>query len=151
MRKLLYFLILPLLALTACSDDDSAEEQLKKDIALIQDYLADSNLTAQSTNSGLHYIVEEQGTGAKPTLSSIVDVEYQGRLLENNQVFDERRIAIQLVNLIKGWQEGLPFFNEGGSGKLLIPSALGYGDKQQGDIPPNSVLIFDIQLKLVVD
>ncbi len=152
MRKLLYFLLLPLFAFTACSDDDdSAEEQLKKDIALIQEYLIENNLVAESTESGLHYIIDEQGTGAKPSLSSLVDVEYEGRLLENNEVFGEGRIARQLSYLIKGWQEGLPFFNEGGSGKLLIPSALGYGDMQQDNIPPNSVLIYDIQLILVVD
>ena len=150
MRKLIYFLILPLLALIACSDDDSAEEQLKKDIALIKDYLADSNLTAQSTDSGLHYIIEEQGSGAKPTYSSIITVVYTGRLL-NGEVFDSREITIQLFKLIEGWQEGMQLFNEGGKGKLFIPSALGYGSESQGLIPANSVLIFDVHLKTVID
>jgi len=51
--------------------------------------------------------------------------------------------------VIQGWQIGLPYFSEGGSGKLLIPSELGYGSQKAGDIPANSVLIFDIQLDSV--
>lgn len=151
MRKLLYFLIFPLLAFTACSDDnDSAEEQLKKDIALIQDYLNENNLVAESTESGLHYIIEEQGSGSKPTYSSIINVEYTGKLL-NGEVFDSGQTTYQLINFIEGWQEGMQLFNEGGEGMLLIPSALGYGNKSQGSIPANSVLIFDIHLKTVID
>ena len=151
MRKLLILITLPVLFLTSCNDDDdNAAEQLKKDIALIQDYLADSNLTAQSTDSGLHYIIEEQGSGVKPIYSSIITVIYTGRLL-NGEVFDSGEITNQLFQLIEGWQEGMQLFNEGGKGMLLIPSALGYGNKSQGSIPANSVLIFDIHLKTVID
>ena len=48
--------------------------------------------------------------------------------------------------MIEGWKEGIPYFKEGGVGKLLIPSALGYGPNGNSGIPPNSVLIFDIGL-----
>ena len=48
--------------------------------------------------------------------------------------------------MIQGWQEGIPLFSEGGIGKLLIPSALGYGNRSVGNIPENSVLIFDVEL-----
>ncbi|MFO7827943.1 MAG: FKBP-type peptidyl-prolyl cis-trans isomerase [Bacteroidales bacterium] len=151
MRKLLILIALPILFLISCNDDDDdAAVQLKKDIALIQDYLADSNLTAQSTDSGLHYIIDEQGSGVRPTYSSIITVVYTGRLL-NGEVFDSGEITIQLFKLIEGWQEGMQLFNEGGKGKLLIPSALGYGSESQGSIPANSVLIFDIHLKTVID
>jgi FKBP-type peptidyl-prolyl cis-trans isomerase FkpA len=48
--------------------------------------------------------------------------------------------------VIKGWDEGIPMFKVGGKGKLLIPANLGYGENEQGSIPANSVLIFDIEL-----
>jgi len=51
-----------------------------------------------------------------------------------------------LTNVIQGWQEGIPLFSEGGSGILLIPSALGYGNQSIGNIPANSVLIFEVTL-----
>jgi len=51
-----------------------------------------------------------------------------------------------LSNVIQGWQEGIPLFNEGGSGILLIPSALGYGSQTVNSIPSNSVLIFEVTL-----
>ena len=55
-------------------------------------------------------------------------------------------ITFPLSGVIQGWQEGIPLFKEGGSGILLIPSALGYGSQSVGSIPANSVLIFDINL-----
>ncbi|MEI6409778.1 MAG: FKBP-type peptidyl-prolyl cis-trans isomerase [Bacteroidota bacterium] len=51
-----------------------------------------------------------------------------------------------LSSLIKGWQEGIPLLKKGGKGTFFIPSALGYGSQDQGAIPANSVLIFEITL-----
>jgi FKBP-type peptidyl-prolyl cis-trans isomerase len=48
--------------------------------------------------------------------------------------------------VIPGWTSGIPYFKEGGYGKLLIPSALGYGPSGSGSIPPNTVLVFDVKL-----
>jgi FKBP-type peptidyl-prolyl cis-trans isomerase len=56
-----------------------------------------------------------------------------------------------LQNVILGWTEGIPYFKEGGSGKLLIPSALAYGPNGTTGIPPNSVLIFEIELIEVIE
>ena len=84
----------------------------------------------------------------QPTSSSYVTVVYKGYLTDGN-VFDQSKstgLGISLTNVIKGWQEGIPYFKVGGKGKLLIPSALGYGAQTQGNIPANSVLIFDITL-----
>jgi FKBP-type peptidyl-prolyl cis-trans isomerase FkpA len=79
---------------------------------------------------------------------STVTVAYKGYLTDGT-VFDEsdsNGITFSLRNVIQGWQEGIPLFKEGGSGMLLIPSALGYGSSSQGQIPANSVLIFEITL-----
>ncbi|HRW61938.1 MAG TPA: FKBP-type peptidyl-prolyl cis-trans isomerase [Bacteroidales bacterium] len=146
MKKL--FILLPLLSFmffVSC-DDDSAEEQLKNDIALIEKYLSDNNLTAQSTASGLYYIITAQGNGETPTPNSIVRVEYTGRLL-NGTIFDRGTADyIPLSGYVPGWIEGMQLFKEGGYGKLFLPSALGYGSRPVGTIPANSVLIFDVKL-----
>lgn len=148
-RNLLFLFIL--LAFVACDDDDyDASEQLKKDIAKIEDYLAENNITAQSTESGLYYYIEEQGTGATPELTSIVTVNYTGWLLDGTQ-FDKSTNALVLSDLVKGWQEGLQLIQAGGTIHLYIPSTLGYKNEEHGDIPKNSVLIFKIQLISVID
>ena len=70
----------------------------------------------------------------------------------NKDVFDESNeegITFGLNQVIKGWQEGMQYFKEGGNGKLFIPSALGYGKNPPPGIPKNAVLIFDVSLKQV--
>lgn len=114
----------------------------------IVDYIAKNKLTAQKTNSGLYYVVNDAGTGAQPTASSNVTVAYKG-YFTNGSVFDESKaegISFGLNQVIKGWTEGIPYFKEGGSGILLIPAHLGYGSNNSGPIPAGSVLIFEVKL-----
>ncbi len=115
---------------------------------IIQQYIIDNNLSAQSTGSGLYYVIDVPGTGENPTVSSNVTVAYTGSLTDGS-IFDQSNsngITFPLSGVIQGWQEGIPLFKEGGSGILLIPSALGYGSQSVGSIPANSVLIFDVNL-----
>ncbi|OFX23641.1 MAG: hypothetical protein A2041_11575 [Bacteroidetes bacterium GWA2_31_9b] len=150
MKKIFLLFILPLFLISACEEDEISEsEQLKIDIKLIEKYLEENSLTAQSTESGLHYIIIEQGAGETATLESIVDVNYTGMLLDGT-IFDSTRNSLVLEELIKGWQEGIPLIQKGGSIKLFIPSKLGYGDTAKDNIPKNSVLIFDIELLNVI-
>lgn len=149
MSRFFSFSLLALALATGCIPDPiSSEEQLVKDTKKIQDYLTDNNLVAQSTASGLHYIIEEPGTGGNPNLNSEVTVKYKGYLLNGN-VFDETGdtpVTFPLGNLILGWQEGIPKLKKGGKGKFLLPSVLGYGRSGSGSIPGNSVIIFEIEL-----
>jgi FKBP-type peptidyl-prolyl cis-trans isomerase FkpA len=115
---------------------------------IIQQYISDNNLNAESTESGLYYVIDVPGTGENPTISSNVTVAYTGSLTDGS-IFDQSNsngITFPLSGVIQGWQEGIPLFKEGGSGILLIPSALGYGSQSVGSIPANSVLIFDVNL-----
>ncbi|MCU0346785.1 MAG: FKBP-type peptidyl-prolyl cis-trans isomerase [Saprospiraceae bacterium] len=143
------FFILAFGLVAGCIPDPiSAEEQLKTDIKKIEDYLADNNLTAQSTASGLHYIIEEEGTGGHPSATSEVTVNYKGYFLDGG-VFDQTNgtpITFSLQNVIEGWTEGIPLFKKGGKGKLFIPSALAYGNSGQGSIPGRTVIAFDVEL-----
>ncbi len=114
----------------------------------IVDYIAANKLTATRTDSGLYYVINEAGTGVKPTASSNVTVEYKGYFTDGS-VFDGGKpggLSFGLNQVIKGWTEGIPYFKEGGNGVLLIPSHLGYGSNGNGRIPGGSVLVFDVKL-----
>ncbi len=146
--------VLFVLFMASCSPDSSNNEPREainyraQNEEQITTYLAANNLVAVKTASGLHYIVENQGDGAQPTASSNVTVAYKGYFL-NGFVFDESPeagITINLIEVIKGWTEGIPYFNEGGNGVLLVPAHLAYGSFDVSGIPGGSVLIFDVNL-----
>ncbi len=120
--------------------------QLDEDIIL--QYISDNNLNAEPTGSGLYYVINSTGNGEFPNINSLVTVAYKGTLTDGT-TFDQSSsngVTFPLSNVIQGWQEGIPLFSEGGSGILLIPSALGYGSQSVGNIPENSVLIFEVTL-----
>ncbi|MGJ8745682.1 FKBP-type peptidyl-prolyl cis-trans isomerase [Polaribacter sp.] len=111
-------------------------------------YIEDNNLNATKTSSGLYYVVNNEGTGERPTTASNVTVAYKGYYLDGS-VFDESTengVSFNLSQVIAGWTEGIPYFKEGGDGTLLIPFNLGYGVYGNGTIPEVSVLLFDINL-----
>lgn len=105
----------------------------------------------KTTPSGLQYAVIREGTGPKPTATSTVEVHYEGRLL-NGAIFDssyarKETISFPLNRVIPGWTEGLQLMPTGSKYRLYIPSELAYGSRGAGaDIPPNSTLIFDVEL-----
>ncbi len=104
----------------------------------------------QHLQDGLYYEVIEQGTGAKPTEHDEVNVHYKGTLA-NGKVFDSSYdrgapLDLQLGRVIRGWQLGIPLMSIGAKYRFYIPSSLGYGERDMGEIPPFSALIFDIEL-----
>lgn len=147
--KMYKYLILGFLILFAFScdrDDDDAAQQLEDDIEIIENYIAENNLIAESTPSGLHYVVLEEGNGSFPIATSRVVVNYKGYFLDGEEFDSGNGIQFFLTEVIRGWTEGIPKFSKGGSGILLIPSYLAYGPNGRGAIPGNTVLAFDILL-----
>ncbi len=108
-----------------------------------------------TTPSGLQYEVITLGTGAKPTLESNVEVNYEGKTIDG-KVFDssyERgtTTSFKLSNVISGWQEGLQLMPVGSKFRFYIPSELAYGERGAGnDIEPNATLIFEVELLNIV-
>ncbi len=147
MKTLFYFCCLSLLFGACQKKSTSSSDQAATDKTIITNYISSHHLTASSTADGLYYVINNPGTGVRPTSSSNVTVIYKG-YLTNGTVFDQNPggFSCSLTSVIQGWQEGIPLFKAGGSGTLLIPSALGYGSQATGSIPANSVLIFDITL-----
>ncbi|MFK7813737.1 MAG: FKBP-type peptidyl-prolyl cis-trans isomerase [Maribacter sp.] len=114
----------------------------------ILNYISENNLTTQKSSSGLHYVINDPGTGAQPSANSTVTVAYKGYFL-NKSVFDESDsagISFGLQQVIPGWTEGISYFKEGGNGILLVPAHLGYGNFDTRGIPGGSVLIFEVEL-----
>ncbi|MCE3228886.1 MAG: FKBP-type peptidyl-prolyl cis-trans isomerase [Bacteroidetes bacterium] len=140
-------ILLAILALAGCNKK-KISSQAEEDDYIIRDHITRYGWNAQSTGSGLYYFIQSPGTGTQPSSSSTVKVKYTGTLPDGT-VFDQssqQGATFSLNSVIKGWQEGIPYFKEGGKGYLLIPSALGYGSQATGKIPANSVLIFEIEL-----
>ncbi|MCR9199172.1 MAG: FKBP-type peptidyl-prolyl cis-trans isomerase [Planctomycetaceae bacterium] len=110
----------------------------------------------KTTKSGLQYMVIKEGTGAKPTTDSTVSTHYRGKLL-SGKVFDEsykgdapaegeRAVSFGVTQVIPGWTEALQLMKVGAKYRLFIRPDLAYGERAPGSIPPNSLLIFDIEL-----
>jgi FKBP-type peptidyl-prolyl cis-trans isomerase FklB len=107
-----------------------------------------------SLPSGLQYQVLKEGTGPKPLATDKVRCHYQGTLLDGT-VFDSsiqrgQPIDFMVNGVIAGWTEALQLMPVGSKWKLFIPSNLGYGDQQAGQITPGSTLIFEVELLDIV-
>ena len=106
------------------------------------------------TASGLQYIVDKEGTGATPTKSDTVKCHYKGTLTTGEQ-FDSsyergQPAEFPVAGVIPGWTEALQLMKVGGKMKLFIPPELAYGASGRPGIPPNSALVFEVELVDIV-
>ena len=106
--------------------------------------------------SGLQYKVIKAGQGEVPKATDEVEVIYEGRLIDGT-VFDAtskhggaKTDKFRAGNLIKGWTEALTTMPVGSKWQLCIPYKLAYGERQAGQIPPYSTLVFDLELVSIV-
>ena len=129
--------------------------QLVKDNALIQAYLKKNHATARKTAGGTYYIIKKAGTGLPPKKGQTVRVLYRGTVLSTGKEFDSTAkrnndpfaFALGVGQVIPGWDQGIAMLNKGSKAVLLIPSPLAYGARGAGaDIPPNTVLRFEVEL-----
>jgi FKBP-type peptidyl-prolyl cis-trans isomerase FkpA len=140
---------------------DTSKAQLKKDDAIIKDYIKKNNLTAQRTENGVYYVITKQGDGPAVSPGDTVAVSYTGKLLDGKE-FDSSKgrppfnVIVGVGQVIPGWDEALTKLNKGTVATIIIPSPLAYGkegakDRNSSDpnayrIPPNAPLVFDIEL-----
>ncbi|MBO9660476.1 MAG: FKBP-type peptidyl-prolyl cis-trans isomerase [Chitinophagaceae bacterium] len=151
------FLILALsfsLIFAGCSkNDDKCEYDVcgivapDAEIAAVQNHINTKGIVAERHCSGVYYTVEIAGTGKNPTPCSNVLIRYKG-YLTNDVVFAPQSgvESFNLGGLISGWRSVLPMLKVGGRIVLYIPPTLGYGNRANGQIPANSILIFEIEL-----
>lgn len=111
------------------------------------------NKTAEgikTTASGLQYKITAEGTGPSPKIDEEVVVNYKGTLIDGTE-FDSsykrnQPAQFPLKGIIPGWTEGLQLMKKGGKAILYVPPELGYQDRPRQTIPPNSALIFEVEL-----
>jgi FKBP-type peptidyl-prolyl cis-trans isomerase FkpA len=127
-------------------------EEVAALVASIGETIDDGSAKIASTDTGLKYIIHEEGTGAQPQAGDMVSVLYYGTL-ENGDEFDnafkrgkEFTFTVDQRQVIAGWDEGLKLLKEGGKATLIVPPSLGYGDRANGGIPANSTLRFYVEL-----
>ncbi|MFZ4477394.1 MAG: FKBP-type peptidyl-prolyl cis-trans isomerase [Saprospiraceae bacterium] len=106
----------------------------------------------KKTASGLEYVVQEQGTGAQVKLGEKVPTNYYGVLKSDGKMFDNSydrggATPFTVGQMIPGFDEGLQLMNRGGTYIFFIPSKLGYADQPAGAIPPNSDLVFFVNIE----
>lgn len=125
------------------------QEAMQKEIQRIKDLSA----KAQKTDSGLGYVIVEEGIGEKPQKGDNIDVHYTLRLANGKKLdssYDRNQplnIDVGLTQLIEGWMEALTLFNRGSKVFLIIPPSLGYGAQGAGGVvPPNATLYFDMEV-----
>lgn len=133
--------------------EKKSEKQEVEDQEKIKKYLADNNITASVDTSGIHYVIHNTTGGKKPAVQNCVSVKYVGKFMADGKEFDKNEnIAFPLSGVIPGWQISIPMLSEGDSGTFYIPSSLAYGPRgYPGAIPPDAILIFDVQLLHVGD
>ena len=151
MKKLSFILTLAIVAFLASCTNQKNLSQEQKDI---NKYLKENHMKkAQTTASGLVYNVTQEGTGEQAKAGDIVRVHYTGKLL-NGKKFDSSydrnqpfEFSLGAGQVIKGWDEGIALMKVGEKATLIIPSNLGYGEREiPGVIPANSTLVFDVEL-----
>jgi FKBP-type peptidyl-prolyl cis-trans isomerase len=128
------------------------DEMLEVNAAAAVAYLAENadKPGIKTTKTGLQYEIQEKGKGPHPTAENTVKVHYEG-MLTDGTIFDssiQRGTPAEfgLSQVIPGWTEGLQLMKPGGKARFHVPPDLAYGPGGTRGIPPNSVLIFDVEL-----
>jgi FKBP-type peptidyl-prolyl cis-trans isomerase len=165
MKKALVMALAALLmtGMASCNSNTSSSEsteettpdygqQIKDNKTLGREFMEQNaqNDSVVQTKSGMQYIVVKEGNGAKPGPEDTVTVHYTGKLIDGT-VFDSsvergEPATFAVGQVIPGWDEGVQLMSKGEKGLLYIPYYLAYGERDMGDIPPFSNLIFEVEL-----
>ncbi|ABG60883.1 FKBP-type peptidyl-prolyl cis-trans isomerase [Cytophaga hutchinsonii] len=131
-------------------------EVYKKDSLAIQNYLTKNKLKGQPTIGGVYVVKLKQNNATDLFIApgDSIETSYVGKLLIEGTEFDKSRdgqpfkFTVGMGQVIKGWDEGFQKLKRGEKALLLIPSRLAYGSRgAQGAIPPNSPLLFEVEVK----
>ena len=147
-------------------EEKQYNQQLQKDVEAIDSYLKENKITAQSTASGLRYVIDQPGQGTSLQPGNKVKVNYTGKTLEGKvfdtslaevaekqgihnplRAYEPLEFELGSRQVIQGWEEGITLLKKGAKARLFIPSTLAYGEHAVGEhIKANSILIFEVEL-----
>jgi len=128
------------------------KEQAAKNLSEGKTFLAENGKKEgiKTLPSGLEYKVVTEGSGKMPKPEDTVKVHYKGTLIDGTEFDSSYRrgqpSTFKVKGVIKGWTEALQLMKEGSKWQLFIPPELGYGERGAGPVPPNSALIFEVEL-----
>ncbi|WP_424961124.1 FKBP-type peptidyl-prolyl cis-trans isomerase [Ekhidna sp.] len=158
MKKLILLLsIFSISLLFSCGSDDgdsvSFEEQLARDIEIIDQYLADNNINATVHESGIRYTLNNAGNSMLPSIGDDIAVKYAGYYFDGTLLgSDTIGLTFTLdTGIIVAWLEMLSEIGEGGEITFYAPSGYCFGAQGNGVVPPNTNLIYNVELLGVID
>ncbi|WP_346863693.1 FKBP-type peptidyl-prolyl cis-trans isomerase [uncultured Draconibacterium sp.] len=140
----------------SCIDDNGSTyipPTHEEEMALLNEYLdtlQNRGLDIDTTELGVYYIVDSIGEGAFPLVGDTCEVKYTGFFIDGS-IFDTSgtntfEFILGSENLIPGWNDGMKVINKGAFVYLLIPSELAYGSTGYSSVPPNTTIIFNIEM-----
>jgi FKBP-type peptidyl-prolyl cis-trans isomerase FkpA len=151
MRRLLTLLVLALpLALAGC--DTSGPDEITIENASFHPSLNVDLSAMTRTGTGLYYRDLDVGSGAEVSVSDVVSVRYTGWFIDGRQLDSNVgephpfRFMVGGDSVIEGFHQGVIGMNVGGRRQLVVPPDLGYGGRWHGPIPPNTILVFIIEV-----
>jgi len=144
--------------MAAAKQQEMMAQMAEKNKAEGEAFLAENGKREEvvTTDSGLQYEIMEEGNGKTPVASDRVSVDYRGTLVDGTE-FDSsyqrgEPASFSVEGIIPGWTEALLMMKEGAKWRLYVPAALGYGEAGAPPvIEPNSTLIFEVELKEILN
>jgi len=145
--KTLNFVLFGLISVLLLSCGSYSDEELAKFDKKIEKYLKQKNIDCKKSASGLHYKILEEGEGELIQFTDKVMVTYKGTFLDGT-VFDEQTEPIELTvsEQINAWKELMLQLKKGSKAFLIAPPQLGYGEYEIEKVPPNSILVFELEV-----
>jgi FKBP-type peptidyl-prolyl cis-trans isomerase FkpA len=131
-------------------------KQLKKDTTEIGNYLRTNSIPTKKDASGLSYKISLPGSSAAlvPSASDSVVITYTGKILSTGIAFDQsltpKGYRLSTKTTLKAFQKAFPLFSEGTKAILFVPSGLGYGSYEKLGVPPNTNLVYEVELVKVI-
>jgi len=155
----IFFVLFMLLSPHFClaQHPDHMTPQQRDDDKRLKEYFTKNKIKATKTASGLYYVITKKGTGENAKPNQQVTINYIGKFLDGRK-FDANvddnfkpirpfSFLLGTGTVIKGWDEGVQLLNTGCHATLYIPSELAYGIQGRGArMPPNSILVFEVEL-----
>ena len=148
-KKIHSFLFITLfILLSGCAS--YSDKEIQEFDALIKNYISENNLEMERLENGLYYKIKNEGKGEEYIkFTDKITFIYKGYFLNDElfqEVSEDDPLKFKVSQLIAGWQDALSMVKNKGEIKVIMPPQLGYGKKNTGTIPPNSILVYDLKV-----